>query len=154
LHKILSMRPKIILLILCASICLISCKKEKLPAPDQLAAIKQQIIGTWLKRDGKSVAYDQTGKEVKSTGELMFADLDWEFTDSSQVNNLYFHKSSAYTLVKTDGKVILTFDDKSNEVSINNNIMTWINITWINKDDFFYHPGYKLIYTSHLKRIN
>ncbi len=143
------MRSKILWLFLSVVICLTSCKKDNASASDQLEVIKKGIIGTWLPTDGVLVVYNPAGKAEQSIKQAVHADDTFEFIDSNQAKRFLHTENFIYTISEVNGNVNLALDGRIYQVSISNNIMTWVFT-----EDVSSQPGYKMIVTLHLKRLN
>ena len=120
------MKSRILLLLLIASTSLLSCKKDKQLAPDQLTVIKSQILATWQLTSYKEVYYEANGTAVPSPEAEVSADSKFQFTDENTFKRFYpSEREFNYTLANVNGKVIMTLDEQPYEISISNDTMTW-----------------------------
>jgi hypothetical protein len=125
LKKILSMKSKLLLLILSFSVVMFGCKKEKTPE-DKLADAKKQVIGTWAVQSSSVTYYDAAGKVVKTEPSDVDAKVQVQFIDATTLktsdspDNPY-----SYTLTNTNSKIILNVSNANYEIKVGNNTMSW-----------------------------
>jgi hypothetical protein len=125
---------RILLLMLCASVFFVSCKKKNGPAPDPGVTLQQKISGSWALTKQNSTYYDASGKVVKTEDETPGEPETWEFLTTNilnvkrlrsdgSINTLSYH----YSVTNENSKTYISLSEEPNaplEVNINNSNMT------------------------------
>ncbi len=126
------MKYKLPLLALVFSVFLFSCKKdaENTPATDDLAALKQKVLGNWITTSVIIEYYDATGKLANTVDQSGTGEQTWEYFDNNSVNSYDNRGTRTYTYSFTSSNnvnyISITNDPtETYKVSIENNNMTW-----------------------------
>lgn len=120
------MKSKLLLLVLCCSVVLFGCKKDKSPE-DKVADAKKQVIGTWQVQNTAFTYYDASDKVVDSDNSDTNNGETFQFVDGSTLKTSESSNSSyAYTITNVDGKVMLNVSNQSFELKFSgDNAMSW-----------------------------
>lgn len=126
------MKYKLSLLILIFSILFVSCKKnpDNTPAIDNLAALKQNVLGKWITTSVMIEYYDSNGKLVNTVDQSGTGEQTWEYFANNSVNSYDNRGTRTYTYSFSTSNNINYISVTNNptetyKISIENNKMTW-----------------------------
>jgi len=126
------MKYKLSLLILIFSVLSSSCKKDaaNTPKTDDLAALKQKVLGNWITEKVIIEYYDATGKLANTVDQSGTAEQTWEYFANNTVNSYDNRGTRTYTYSFSSSNnanyiSITNNPTETYKVSIENNKMTW-----------------------------
>ncbi|WP_316795599.1 hypothetical protein [Pedobacter agri] len=148
------MKLKLSLFTLILSVFFISCKKNSNDTPtiDDLALLKQKVLGNWITTGAIIEYYDASEKLANTVDQSGTSEQTWEYFDNNSVNSYDNRGKRTYTysFSKLNNVNYISITNNPTEtynINIENNKMTW-SVEGPYKNDPAYATAKQIFYFS------